>query len=159
MDTNLNEVNFGNNKYCGPSVMSILTGCTTDEAERLFKRVTDRHTITYTTPDEMKNALNLMEPPWDMETLSISQNASLYFTLTQLYSRPGMYVIGVPAYVITIEVNNKKIYLCDNHTKSPINAGNSARLSQKVTGVYRIYPKPIPMGRLIRKFIVPQVGM
>lgn len=159
MDTNLNAVDFGNNKYCGPSVMSILTGIDTDEAERLLRLATGRYNITGVQPQEMKMALLLMEPPWDMVSVAMPLNSSLYFTLTQLYKVDGLYIIGVPGHVITIEVKERKIYLCDNHTKTPIPAGNSARLSQHVTGVYKIGPKPMPIGKLIRKYVVPQVGL
>lgn len=159
MDTNLFPVNLleGGNRYCGPAVLSILTGITTTEAETLLRRATGRHNIVGVYPFEMKAALNLMD--WQMEEVKDLYDRSLYFTFTQIYSKPGMYVIGVPAHVIAVEVKDRKIYLCDNHTRNPINAGNSARLGQKVVTIHKIGPKPIPMERLIRQYVVPSVGL
>lgn len=53
-----------------------------------------------------------------------------------------MYIITLPNHFAAIEVNNKQIYFCDNHTKEPIPAAASARLLQKVLAVNKVFKRP-----------------
>lgn len=156
-NTNLQPINFGHNRFCGPSVIVCLTGISTDEAESLFRQATGRWTITGVQPEEMKAVLKLMD--WEMKELPF--NGSSLFTLFQsIYSMDGLYIVGIPGHVIAIEVKDKHIFLCDNATKQPIQGAASARLGKKVGQVYKIYPKPLPPQpwiEFIRQFvIIPQ---
>lgn len=153
--TSLQPINFGHNRFCGPSVIACLTGISTDEAESLFRQATGRWSITGVRPEEMKAVLKLMD--WEMKELPALVNASLFMTFQSIYSQDGLYIVGIPGHVIAIEVRDKQIFLYDNATKNPIEAASSARLSQKVSQIYRIYPRPLPpqpWKEFIRDYVV-----
>src|SRR4029077_4825074 len=64
---------------------------------------------------------------------------------SSLSAKPGMYVVMVPKHVVAVEVTeDKHLFLVDNHSKSPLPAEGSARLSQKCEAVYKITEKPQP---------------
>ena len=43
--TNLKAVNVGMNKYCGPAVLSILTGKSTDECARVISSINGSYNV------------------------------------------------------------------------------------------------------------------
>lgn len=138
--TNLNTVNEGYNKFCGPAVLSILTGKDTDTCAYAITKVNGNYKIKgVTTYDLLKAADNL---GFNNEEFQLS--GSLYYVLTYIVHNDGMYIVMLPKHVVCIEVKDRKIYFCDNHTKEPINAAASARLSQKVESIYRVTKKPLP---------------
>jgi hypothetical protein len=138
--TNLKSVVIGQNKYCGPAVLSILTGRNTDDCAYAISRVNGKYQITgVELPDLLKAASNL---GFDSQSVNIA--GSLFMVITQLVvqdkdgSNDGMYIVTLPKHFVTIEVNNKKVYFCDNHTKEPISAAASARLGQAVVGLHKV---------------------
>lgn len=139
--TNLKDINFGLNQYCGPSVLSAMTGRSTDECAAVISQVSGRKEIKAV---EMHYIRLAFEKLRFMVTPVNSYSYTLFGTLHGLANKDGMYIIGVPKHVVAVEVKDNKVYLIDNHTKSPIDASGSARLSQKVDIVYRITPRPLP---------------
>lgn len=70
----------------------------------------------------------------------------LYGNLCYLSDKLGMYIIIIPKHVVAVEVTeDNHIYLIDNHSKSPLPAEGSARLSQRCDAVYKITKKAEPV--------------
>ena len=137
--TNLNAVNIGQNKYCGPAVLSILTGKGTDECARVISRINGQYNVVGVLLNDLLRAADQL----GFDQKRIEPAGSLYGTLIRLAaSGDGMYIVTVPNHFVAIEVNNKKVYFCDNHTKEPMPASASARLLQKVLGVNQVIKRP-----------------
>ena len=141
--TNLKEINFGLNQFCGPSVVSALTGKSTDECASVIMSITGRAEVRAVNIKDLIAAFGRLR--FDM--IEINKTAySLYGNLNALSAKQGMYIIVVPKHVVAAEVTeDNKIYLVDNHSKSPLPAEGSARLSQKCEAVYKITEKPKPV--------------
>jgi len=147
--TNLKTVNVGMNKYCGPAVLSILTGKSTDECARVISNINGKYNVT----GVQLNDLLLAASRLGFDCIPATKANTLYGTLIRLVNEDGMYIITVPNHFVTIEVVDKKIYFCDNHTKEPIPAASSARLGQQVLAAQKVIkraelppePKPIPV--------------
>lgn len=142
-NSKLKDVNFGLNSYCGPSVLSALTGKTTDECASVISAINGSREIKAVNMKDLIAALNKLR--FDavvVKTISYS----LYGNLSALASKPGLYVITVPRHVIAIEVTeDNQIFLIDNASKQVIDAASSARLSQRVDDIYKIVEKPSPV--------------
>lgn len=126
----------GENRWCGPGVISAIAGITTDEAEKLLQREAGTN-----------RPISLVQMNWVTNSLTklgykleaIRPQGSLYYTLTMLSMKPNaIYILVVPRHVVAIEVIDKRIYFIDNHTKSPMNAASSARMMQRVTHIWRV---------------------
>ena len=139
--TNLKEVQ-GLNIYCGPAVLSALTGKSTDECASVISSISGQREIKAV---QMEHLLKALDRLGFSSKEYYQPNSILFGALSYLSHHEGMYVITVPHHVVAVEVVDKKIYLIDNHSKSPINAAGSARLTQKVERVWRIEPKPAPV--------------
>lgn len=139
--TKLNAVNIGMNKYCGPAVLSILTGKSTDECARVISSINGQYRVEGVQLTDLLKAadkLGFTNQPKD-------GGSSLYTTLVKLVNDDGMYIVTVPNHFVAIEVNEKKIYFCDNHTKEPMPAASSARMLQRVLAVHKVFKKPDPV--------------
>ena len=136
--TNLKTVNVGQNKYCGPAVLSILTGRSTDDCAAVISRVNGQYNVTGVMTNDLIKAAERM----GFATFPMDSSGTLYRTLTTLVNTDGMYIVTIPGHFVCIEVKEKKIYFCDNHTKEPIPAGSSARLGQQVISVYLVKRRP-----------------
>ena len=143
----MNEVNIGQNKYCGPAVLSILTGKSTDECARMIGSVNGEYNIKGVTLNHLLEAASRLG--FDQE--SVPHATTLYGTLVRLSQADGLYIVTVTGHFVCVEVRDKIIYLCDNHTKKPIPAGASARLLQQVKNVNKVYKRrePIQMSNAI----------
>lgn len=145
--TNLSDIK-GFNQYCGPGVLSAITGRSTDACAAVISAVTGAKVIKAVQMASLVEALKRIE----FEAHEISApGVTLYGCLSGLSHRDGFYIIGVPKHVIALEVKEKTIYLIDNHTKHTINAAASARLSQIVDKVYHVKPKIKPTKEDITK--------
>ncbi len=131
----MNKVNFGNNKFCGPSVMSAICGISTDEASAVISRITGRAKVRGVYLSELKRAFELAGYP--VEQIEPT-GQSVFGCLFSLHGKDGYYVFMVPGHFIAIEMNGNHKYICDNHSKEPINVSNSARLGQKVIGLLKV---------------------
>jgi len=132
--TNLNPVSMGFNKYCGPAVLSILTGRDTDECARVISSINGQYQVAGVQLDHLIKAANKLG--FDSKLIGIS--GSLYRTLVSIANDDGQYIVTVPSHFVVIEVNNKEIFFCDNHTKEPIKAASSARLMQQCLACYKV---------------------
>lgn len=136
----MDAVKQGNNKYCGPAVLSIITGKSTDECASILAKIQNRIDVREVSISDMKEACKKLR--YSMDLVELTENSSLFFTFHRLYNQAGLYMLFVKKHVVAIEVtSDKQIFICDNHTKEPINASNSSRLGQKCLGVYRVTAK------------------
>lgn len=135
----MNAVAFGKNIYCAPAVISSIAGISTDEAEKIIKQVTGQtKPVTGVYPSDMREALGRL----GFRTRILSdqyRNSNLFCTLSILPD--GLFILSVPGHCVLIEVEGKHRYICDNHTKKPINAAVSARGMQKVVSVIEVEQK------------------
>lgn len=137
----MNEVRFGMNKFCGPAVLSIVTGKTTDECADAIRQITRKYEVTGVYTKDLKLAANLLgfnltETPF--------VGHSLYSALTSIADKDGIYIVEITRHFVCIEIRDKVIWFCDNHTKEPMPAASSARLMQGVVGIHKVEEKPRP---------------
>lgn len=139
----MREVKTGSNQYCGPAVLSILTGRSTDECASLIRSVDPHYSgrevqLTVLVEVLKKISFNCNLVP--------NTSGSIFSVFHRIYNNPGFYVVVVRKHVVCVEVQaDKQILLCDNHTKEPINGAASARLGQFVEAIYKVEPKPAPV--------------
>jgi len=136
--TNLNAANIGMNKFCGPAVLSILTGKSTDECARVISSINGQYRVEGVLLTDLLRAADKL----GFDQIPRAAAGSLYGTLVMHSNNDGMYIFTLPNHYVCIEVNNKKIYFCDNHTKEPMPAASSARLLQKVLSVHQLTKRP-----------------
>ena len=143
--TTLNRVNEGFNKYCGPAVLSILTGKSTDECASVIGSINGQYNVAGVTLNHLLLALDRLG--FDQKCIHSQTDGSysLYGLITRIVSTNGMYVIMLPKHFVCIEVKDKQVYFCDNHTKEPIPAASSARLMQKIVAAYQVVERPKPV--------------
>ena len=145
----MKSVNQGYNKYCVPAVLSILTGRSTDDCASVVGSFISKYDIQEVPVDVMISAAGKLR--WNLIEQSSLENASIFWAFNSLYNRPGMYVFLIKKHVVAVEVTeNKQIFLCDNHSKEPINGHSSARLGQIVLKIWKAEPKPPAI--LIREY-------
>lgn len=138
--TNLKPVNTGFNKFCGPAVLSILTGKNTDDCVQAIRRVYPQYSGAEVPYGVLLSAADKL----GYDTPQAPKGVSLYGTIVRLAREDGIYVIFVPGHVVVVEVSDRKAYFCDNQTKEPIPASSSARLGQKVLAVNKFVERPKP---------------
>ena len=137
--TNLNTINTGENKFCGPSVISAIAGISTDEAEKVINSARnynlDRR-VTGVTNHELNAAFEKLG--YKIYHIPGVGRKSI-FSLMYSMSAVGIYLFYVSYHVVAIEISSDgKRYLIDNHSKKPLNLSNSARLGQKVLAVVKL---------------------
>jgi len=132
----MNNINFGKNTFCWPSVISSITGCSTDDAAKAIQQLRGNYKAVrgvYAT--EGIEVLKRMGYCGTYLT-HLSDCGSLFYLLSVL--EDGLYAVVVPRHIVLIELDGKNKYICDNHTKKPLNINCSARLSQSVVQVIKI---------------------
>lgn len=139
--TNLKDLKEGYNKYCGPAVLSILTGKNTDECAYVIGSVTGNYKTTGVYPKDLLKAAEQLGFTYEQVRCG---GESLFKSLFLIVKTDGMYIVEVGTHYVVLEVRENQIFLCDNHTKSPIHAASSARLMQEVKCVYRVFAKEVP---------------
>lgn len=133
--TNLKEVNFGLNQFCGPAVLSALTGKSTDECAAVISSITGRTVIDAVRRSELLAAFKKL----GFNSVEVTTAAgTLFGTLFRLAKEDGLYIVGVPKHVVAVEVAEGRAYLVDNASKTPLVASHSARLMQKVTQIHKL---------------------
>lgn len=126
----------GVNKFCGPAVISSIAGISTDEAERMVHELrgnTRKVKSMYTT--EVAEVLKRLGYRAKYLT-HLSLCGSIFYLISIL--EDGLYLVMVPGHFILIEIDGPNRFICDNHTKKPLNVNTSARLMQKVEQVVKI---------------------
>lgn len=134
--TSLKPVNTGMNKFCGPAVLSILTGKSTDDCAKVISSINGHYTIRGV---ELKDLIKAAER-MGFETKPVTNvyETSLFRTLTSLVNNDGLYIVMITGHFICIEVKDRHIFFCDNHTKEAIPAASSSRLSMQVLACYKV---------------------
>lgn len=133
----MNDVQFGMNQYCGPAVLSIFTGLDTDFIAQQVTEITGRPKVTGVMPSDLIRVGEKLGLEFK-ENLAF-QDRSLFWTASALVNFPGNYLVTIPKHYITLEVSeNKQIFICDNHTKTPMDLQNSSRLSQRVERLWKV---------------------
>lgn len=139
---NMNPIQFGSNKFCGPSVISSITGLNTDLVVKEVNKL--RNKPFYTTVrgmymHEIQSVLSTLQVKTEMQGEAYRKQ-SLFRLLFHLPD--GLYIIQVPGHFILIESVTESgkttKFVLDNHTKVPINLGSSARLQQEVVLVVKV---------------------
>lgn len=136
--TNLNKVNIGMNKYCGPAVLSILTGKSTDECAYAISQITGKSKVEAVYLNDLLRAADRL----GFDQIAYDKSSTLYGTLVRLANDDGMYIVTLESHFVCIEVQDKKIFFCDNHTKEPMPAASSARMMQKIQAVHKVVKRP-----------------
>jgi len=139
--TNLNEVKFGLNKYCGPAVLSIVTGKSTDECADAIAYFTRNYQVTGVYFKDLKLAADklgfkLIETPF--------VGRSLYSAITSISNLDGIYIVELKMHYVCIEIRDRQVWFNDNHTKEPMPAASSARLMNGVVGIHKVEKKAEP---------------
>lgn len=132
----MDEVRLGMNKFCGPAVLSIMTGHDSDECAYRISCVNGQHNVTGVHLSHLMAAGEKMGLKF--QQMQYFENRSLFFTASVLCKMNGMYVVVVANHYVMLEVKDGVIEICDNHTKTPMDLKNSARLSQKVHQVVKV---------------------
>jgi ABC-type bacteriocin/lantibiotic exporter with double-glycine peptidase domain len=139
--TNLHTADIGHNKYCGPAVLSILTGKSTDECASVISHINGKYTVEGVKLADLLKAADKL----GFDSQEIAPFGSLFSQVSYLVHSNGLYIVTLPKHFVVIEINDKKAFFCDNHTKEPIPAASSARLSQKVISCHRVTKRPEPV--------------
>lgn len=137
--TSLKEVH-GLNTYCGPAVLSALTGRSTDECAAVISSITGQTTIKGVFTKDILLALKKLR----FNSEPVLCGRTLYGTILRLADHDGFYIIVVPHHYVALEVSNHQVYLIDNHTKAPLLANSSARMMQKVEAAWKVTKKAEP---------------
>jgi len=133
----IHSVHDTGNKFCGPAALSALTGLGTLQIERKInhiRRKPDYYKVEGCYVSELIQVLENLDYEVEMKP----SDGSLFWQLSTI-RQDGLYLVCVPHHFVVLDIQGNNRYLVDNHTKSPINAGSSARLQQQVQGVYRIW--------------------
>lgn len=139
--TSMKAVNLGMNKYCGPAVLSILTGKSTDECANVISRITGNYKVQGVWLEDLLKAANKL----GFTSEKIEPANTLFATMHRLAAKgDGMYIVTITGHFVVIEVNEGKLYFCDNHTKEPIPAASSARMMQRCLAAHKVIRKPPP---------------
>ena len=138
----MNSVNFGANQFCGPSVISAIAGINTDEAVAVVISTSDRKRkiVTGLYMYELKAAFKEL----GFECSDVIPSARTVFGCLYSISRSsgnGYYVFMVPGHFIAIELNGEHKFICDNRSKTPVNAAASSRLGMKVNLIIKVTKK------------------
>lgn len=134
----LHAVKQGVNPFCGPAVISTITGMDTDEAAGLIQKArssTRRVTGVYT--HELITVLESLG--YRCHHLSGVAGYSIFTLMLTRRFVPGIYLFITNGHFITIEIDpDGKRYISDNHSRKPVNISASARLTNKVFGVVKV---------------------
>jgi len=138
-NTNLNNLNQGMNEFCGPAVLSILTGRSIDECAIVIGSIRGNYKVKGVLLNDLLMALDKL----GYDQIPTPHGNTLFSTLTMLANEDGIYIVSLRKHYVIIEVLDRKIYFCDNHTKEPINAASSARLGDEVRYIHKIVKRPL----------------
>ena len=137
MTSNFSEV-FGINEYCGPAVLSALTGKSTDLCAAVISAVSGKNVIKAVEYNHLLEAIKRLN--FEAQIVSIPAR-SLFGVISALINIDSKYIIAVPNHYVAVEIISKTAFFIDNHTKQPMNAIASARLTQEVKMVWRVKAK------------------
>jgi hypothetical protein len=127
----INKVTFGNNSFCGPAVISSLVGVSTDRAVEITHQIrgNTRKVVGMYTSEvcEVLKRLGFNT----VYLTHLNKCGSVFYLMSVL--DVGQYIVMVPGHFICIEVaDDGKRYICDNHTKTPLNVSCQGNQAVKV---------------------------
>lgn len=140
----MNEIEFGANKFCGPSAIAALVGCNTDTAEHYIQTANNipySKRIKGTTNQEMLRALDLLG--FNCIEFEYVEDSTLFGSIPYIGVNDGMYLVNIPGHYITLETKDSKVIILDNHTKEPLNIAASARLGQRIVKCWKIEKRQV----------------
>jgi len=138
----MNKVQTGNNQFCGPAALSVISGHSVDYCAKVIGDIIGK------APDKVKGVfpadLFKAAKKLRIDYKEIEMSGSLYFVATCLaHKGTATYLVTLPRHYIVIEVTlDRQLFICDNHTKEPLNLANSARLSQRIEKIWKVSAKP-----------------
>lgn len=137
------------NQYCGPAVLSIFTGCNTDDCADEISKVNGQHNIKGVYPNDLIRAGRNMGLEFG-EAIAFEGRSIFWMASALVRMPPAQYLVTIPKHYVALEVRNGSVFICDNHTKTELELQNSARLSQKVEHVWKVtkvkeYIRPYPV--------------
>lgn len=140
----MNKVILGDNQFCGPAALSIISGRPVDYCAKVIGDIINKP------PDKVKGVFvsDMLKAFKKVRVDAVKiphLGYSLFSCVTSMAIRqkPGVYLAVIPKHYIVLELTaDKQFYICDNHTKTPISLANSARLNQKVEEVYSVSTRP-----------------
>lgn len=106
----------GGNSYCGPAVVSSLTGCNTDEAARVIRSILGRKIVTSSSSTEVSGALEKFglrctRVPADGFLINFARKSDVYYVLYSghwaVVGR-GKYLCGIHPKGFDVEVGPEK---------------------------------------------------
>lgn len=129
----IKNISTAKNKFCGPAVISSITGLTTDEAEKAIQEVVGNNKpVVGVWSVDLCETFKRLGYRCTYYT-HLDNSGSLFYILSVLSD--GIYVLVVPGHYVCVEIDGPRRYLCDNHTRKPLMAAISARGSQRVLTV------------------------
>lgn len=134
----MNNVQTATNRFCGPAVVSIIAGIDTDKAEKAFQELRDNNVkVRAAYSFEVCEVLHTLG--YKTTRCLTSCDGRTLFNLLHNLNEPAQYMVFITGHFIVVELTvDRKRYFCDNHTKTPINGGASARLGQQVLGTWKV---------------------
>lgn len=131
---------LGENKYCGPSALATICGITTDEAEKVIQSVLgNSKPVKGLWESDLKDAFRFFG--YHTMKVNLPAGMSLFSAMFRMGNNIGTYVFNIPHHYVVIEITANDRFICDNHTKSPLNLASSARLNQRVLSVFKVVKK------------------
>ena len=135
----MNAPTITTNTFCGPAALSIILGKDTAECEKLIKSVRrpSNKPVRGVYLSELAAVLEVQGYKVEYQRETHLVGRSLFFSMTMM-KEDGLYIFLIPHHFVVIEKDNAYRYICDNHTKTPINAATSARLNQVVLDCFKV---------------------
>ena len=135
----LNTVH-GDNIYCGPAIISAVTGKSTTEIAAMIQELRrNKNPVVGVWDHELETIYNKLGYRC-VVSANVPRGTSLFNALCSITS--GIWAIVVPGHYVCVEVDSDgKRWFIDNHTKRPMSAAASARGMQKVIWIRKIVKK------------------
>lgn len=127
----------GGNIFCGPAIISAITGVTTDEAAKLVQQIRgNNRPVVGVYSNELEAVFKKLNYRCEIP-LAREVGNTLFNTLCSLTK--GTWAIVVPGHFVCVEVDSGgKRWFIDNHTKKPMMASAAARGMQRVVWIRRV---------------------
>jgi hypothetical protein len=134
--SNIKEIT-GGNIFCGPAVLTAITGIPTNEIAELINEIRHRPYYAEVKGAYIEELLQVLTRIGGYKTTKIPfvENSSVFFTLTSI-RLDGFYILTLPSHFVLVEKQGGDRFIVDNGLKTPMRAEGSARLDQKVLQCY-----------------------
>jgi hypothetical protein len=123
----------GRNSYCGPAVISTLTGMTTDSAAEIVRRRTGQRVVKGMYTRELRDALYSLGITSDVRPVTGKPTLNQWMTHHRENSK-STYLVVVTGHFIVVQQS----HMIDNHTGTPEWVERSHCFRKRVREVYRL---------------------